>query len=140
MDYEKPLERRAFEPRGADAEYYVAIARGYGSVEEFRQARAARNETREVADYERRLTVLNMEVESMTTKLEIRTRMGAILDGAKSENRGLTESERTEFDRLEQQYQTADVPETRGVAGSAGFVPRLTMRSPVTCVLATRTG
>lgn len=47
-------------------------------------------------------------------QLEIRTRMSAILDGAKNENRGLTASERTEFDRLEQQYQTAGIPETRG--------------------------
>jgi HK97 family phage major capsid protein len=53
-------------------------------------------------------------------KLEIRTRLGAILDGAKQENRGLTDSERTEFDRLEQQYQTAGVPETRGGGGSGG--------------------
>ena len=56
-------------------------------------------------------------------KTQMRTRMEAILKTARDENRGLNDSERNEFDRLEQQYQTAGVPETRGVAGTAGDTP-----------------
>ena len=55
----KPLEIR-----DGDAEYYVAVARGFNSVAEFRSFRAAK-ETRnnDARDYERRLSVLKLSQE-----------------------------------------------------------------------------
>jgi hypothetical protein len=55
-----PLERRFFAARdGAEAEHYVAIARGFKDVAEFRAYRQAQ-ETRNVADLERRIRVLEL--------------------------------------------------------------------------------
>jgi hypothetical protein len=59
---DRPLETRAFDPRGSEAEAYVAIARGFKSLEEFRAFRKAREYRGNVSDCERRLTVLKIEV------------------------------------------------------------------------------
>jgi hypothetical protein len=56
-----PLERRYFETREQE-EHYVAIARGFKDVDEFRAFRAAREHRNDPADLERRLTVLKLEV------------------------------------------------------------------------------
>jgi hypothetical protein len=57
----RAIERRAFETE-EDEERYIAVARGFDSVEEMRTFFAAR-ETRNSADaYQRRLTVLKLEV------------------------------------------------------------------------------
>lgn len=61
---ERPLERRFYttlEARDSSAEHYVAIARGFKDVAEFRAYRAARETRADVGDYERRLTVLELE-------------------------------------------------------------------------------
>ena len=58
-----PLERRFFETKDqSEAEFYVAQARGFKDVAEFRAFRAARETRNDVHDYERRLTVLSLEV------------------------------------------------------------------------------
>lgn len=56
-----PMERRYFETREQE-EHYVALARGFKDVEEFRAWRQARETRNDVRDFERRLAVLNMEV------------------------------------------------------------------------------
>lgn len=56
-----PYERRAFETRDEE-EFYVARARGFQTLEEFRAFRKARETRNDACDYERRLTVLKLEV------------------------------------------------------------------------------
>jgi hypothetical protein len=56
-----PLERRDFRDQ-SEAEHYVALARGFKDVDEFRAFRAAR-ETRsnDIRSFERRMAVLECE-------------------------------------------------------------------------------
>lgn len=56
------------------------------------------------------------------TKSEMYDRMRAIVDGAKRENRGLTDREASEFDRLMSQYDRHGDAETRGFGGGANGV------------------
>jgi hypothetical protein len=56
-----PLERRFFETREQEEEY-VALARGFKDVAEMRAFFAARETRNSAGAYERRLTVLKLEV------------------------------------------------------------------------------
>jgi hypothetical protein len=64
---DSPVEIRAYglESRGNEAEHYVAIARGFKDVDEFRAFRAAREirGNSDARDYERRLAVILLSQE-----------------------------------------------------------------------------
>jgi hypothetical protein len=66
MNTEGPIMDRVDKPleiRDGDTEYYVAVARGFNSVAEFRSFRAAKETRNDARDYERRLSVLKLSLE-----------------------------------------------------------------------------